>query len=156
MLVNPRLTWGQVRNRLRFCAINNTQQNSFIKPVPTVSCFFFYLTRSKSDIVFCCCSFFTSRFEVLCILSCISAHHSCVKFMWPSIWLKPLVINSGSCPYAWFYVLRCTSWLVDWIIARLCRCPCVTVKIAVHTSPFWPDCIGLILKQDRFCAYERN
>lgn len=41
----------------------------------TDSCF--WMTLEEPDLVFCCCSSCISRFNLLCVLSFFSAHHSC-------------------------------------------------------------------------------
>ncbi|MCI4386791.1 hypothetical protein PGIGA_G00066730 [Pangasianodon gigas] len=58
----------------------------------------------EPDVVFCCCSPSSSRFDVLCILRCFSAHHM-IKFQWDvrnccvvaftETWLDATVPDSG-------------------------------------------------------------
>lgn len=73
--------------------------NEFVPTVASISCS--CLSGEESDVVFCGCSSSTLGLDMLCILSCFSAHYSSkeslFEFQWPSCQLKsfwPLLLTS--------------------------------------------------------------
>ena len=67
------------QTRLNFSSL---QLSSFGEPVPTAaSAFCSWLTEVEPNVVFCCCSPSASRFDVLYILRCFSAHHNCTEWL---------------------------------------------------------------------------
>lgn len=65
----------------RLC-ISSFPLSSSDELVPTAtSAFCFWLTVMEPDMIFCCCSSSVSRFNMLCIPICFSAHHSCTEWL---------------------------------------------------------------------------
>lgn len=74
---------------------------------------FFLLNKLKPDMAFCRCGPSTSEFDVLCNLSCFSAHHNCNVVIWVTILQQqtPLLLSHNAAAIYKSYLYK--GWIME-------------------------------------------